>query len=61
MKISYCNIKAGRSNVINIAISLKNLRKFANWNFKLVSSGEETKSIRVAGITRQYGLPLLKL
>ena len=44
--------KPGRSKVIKIASKRKNLIKFANWNFKLVSSGEVIKSIKVAGIIK---------
>ena len=47
----------GSKNVRAIAIILKTFRKFENWNFKFVSSGDDIKSINIAGNTRTYGFP----
>ena len=43
-----------------MASKRKNFKKFANWNFRFVSSGDDIKSIKVAGITNEYGLPFTK-
>ena len=40
-----------------MAIIRINFNKFEYLNFKLISSGEDKKSIKTAGIIKEYGLP----
>lgn len=47
----------GSNNVKNNDIPLIILKKFANAGFRFVSSGEDIKSIKVAGMISTYGFP----
>lgn len=47
----------GSNNVKNSDTPLMILKKFANIGFRFVSSGEDIKSINVAGIISTYGFP----
>lgn len=51
----------GSSNVKNIDRILINFRKFAKIGFKLSSSGDAMKSVKVAGSIKTYGLPFIMI
>ena len=42
----------------NNAKSLIPLSKSENWYFKFISSGDVKKSIKTAGATKAYGVPI---